>query len=103
MLARQSILSGDSSVVVAGGQESMSQSVHALSMREGTKFGNKEMVDTMLCDGLTDAFNHYHMGITGEFFKCQSIGTNRFDGSRNRDRPFLSHSLQPRTSPSVGA
>ena len=48
MLARQAILAGDASVVVAGGQESMSQSVHACAMREGTKFGGKELVDTML-------------------------------------------------------
>jgi acetyl-CoA C-acetyltransferase len=66
MLGRQSILAGEADIVVAGGQESMSQSVYALpGMREGAKFGNREIVDTMIKDGLTDAFNNYHMGITG--------------------------------------
>jgi acetyl-CoA C-acetyltransferase len=67
MLGQQAILAGEASVVVAGGQESMSQSLHAMHMREGVKFGNKELMDTMLKDGLTDAFHSYHMGITGEF------------------------------------
>ena len=61
----QSIKCGDASIVVAGGQESMSQSVHAMHMRNGIKFGNAEIKDTMLADGLTDAFSNIHMGITG--------------------------------------
>ena len=65
MLGRQAILSGDAKIVVAGGQESMSQANHAIHMREGVKFGNKEICDTMLKDGLTDAFHNYHMGVTG--------------------------------------
>ena len=69
----QSIRCGDASIVVAGGQESMSQSVHAMHMRNGTKFGNAELKDTMIVDGLTDAFSNIHMGITGIrliHFKC---------------------------------
>jgi acetyl-CoA C-acetyltransferase len=50
---------------VAGGQESMSQAVHALHLRNGIKFGNSEIKDTMITDGLTDAFSNIHMGVTG--------------------------------------
>jgi len=62
----QSIRSGDSSIVVAGGQESMSQSVHCAYLRAGVRMGNAELVDTMIKDGLWDAFNGYHMGTTAE-------------------------------------
>jgi acetyl-CoA C-acetyltransferase len=62
----QAILSGDSEIVVAGGQESMTQAVHAMYLRSGTKMGDTQMVDTMIKDGLWDAFNGYHMGITAE-------------------------------------
>lgn len=62
----QSILNGDANIVVAGGQENMSLSTHAIHMRNGTKMGNAELVDTMIRDGLWDAFNGYHMGITAE-------------------------------------
>jgi acetyl-CoA C-acetyltransferase len=65
-LGWQAIRSGDSSIVVAGGQESMSQAPHALHLRNGTKMGAAEMVDTMLKDGLWDAFHGYHMGTTAE-------------------------------------
>lgn len=65
-LGMQSILNGDSNIVVAGGQENMSLAPHALHMRNGTKMGNVEMVDTMIRDGLWDIFNGYHMGITAE-------------------------------------
>ncbi|HBR69289.1 MAG TPA: acetyl-CoA C-acetyltransferase [Rhodospirillaceae bacterium] len=65
-LGMQSILSGDSNIVVAGGQESMSRSPHCVYMREGVKFGAVEMMDTMIRDGLWDIFNGYHMGITAE-------------------------------------
>lgn len=66
-LAAQAIACGDASVVVAGGQENMSASAHALpSGRLGQKMGTMEVVDTMLVDGLTDAFAKYHMGITAE-------------------------------------
>jgi acetyl-CoA C-acetyltransferase len=65
-LAAQAIQSGDATVVVAGGQESMSLSAHAQNVRGGTKMGNLELIDTMIKDGLTDVFNNYHMGITAE-------------------------------------
>jgi len=61
-----SIKAGDNSIVVAGGMENMSLSPHALHLRTGTKFGNTEMIDTMIKDGLWDAFHDYHMGITAE-------------------------------------
>ena len=65
-LATQAIQTGDSSIVVAGGQENMSLSTHAQHVRAGTKMGGLELVDTMIKDGLTDVFNGYHMGITAE-------------------------------------
>ena len=65
-LGMQAIANGDATIVVAGGQESMSLSPHAQTMRGGTKMGPLTMVDTMVHDGLTDAFNGYHMGITAE-------------------------------------
>ena len=61
-----SIKSGDASIIVAGGMESMSLSPHAMHLRNGTKFGNAEMLDTMIKDGLWDSFNDCHMGITAE-------------------------------------
>ncbi|MGZ5939275.1 MAG: acetyl-CoA C-acetyltransferase, partial [Rhizomicrobium sp.] len=60
------IKNGDSTIVVAGGQESMSQSMHAAYLRAGQKMGNLEFIDTMIKDGLWDAFNGYHMGVTAE-------------------------------------
>ncbi|QYE35190.1 acetyl-CoA C-acetyltransferase [Polymorphobacter sp. PAMC 29334] len=65
-LGAQAIMAGDAIVVIAGGQESMSQSTHAQALRTGTKMGAVELVDTMIKDGLWDAFNGYHMGITAE-------------------------------------
>ena len=65
-LGYQAILNGDSEIVVAGGQESMSQAPHCAHLRNGTKMGPLEMVDTMIKDGLWDAFNGYHMGNTAE-------------------------------------
>lgn len=65
-LGAQAIANGDSSIVIAGGQESMSQSVHATYLRQPTKMGNGKMIDTMIQDGLWDAFNDYHMGTTAE-------------------------------------
>jgi len=65
-LAFQSIRNGDSAIVVAGGQESMSQAPHSVLMRKTVKAGNSELTDTMIKDGLWDAFNDYHMGQTAE-------------------------------------
>lgn len=65
-MGMQSIKNGDAKVVIVGGQESMSQSVHVAHLRNGTKMGNLEMIDSMIKDGLWDAFNGYHMGTTAE-------------------------------------
>lgn len=65
-LGYQSIANGDAAIVVAGGQENMSLSPHCAHLRNGTKMGNMEMVDSMIKDGLWDAFNGYHMGTTAE-------------------------------------
>jgi acetyl-CoA C-acetyltransferase len=62
----QQIQTGDADIVVAGGQESMSMAPHAAYLRAGVKMGDYAMVDTMLKDGLLDAFNGYHMGVTAE-------------------------------------
>ena len=64
--AYQSISSGDSKIVIAGGQESMSLAPHAIYLRDGKKLGDTELIDTMIKDGLWDAFHGYHMGITAE-------------------------------------
>lgn len=67
MLAAQSIQCGDAEIVIAGGQENMSASPHVLNgSRDGFRMGDAKLVDTMVNDGLWDAFNHYHMGITAE-------------------------------------
>ena len=62
----QSIKSGDSKIIIAGGQENMSLAPHAIHLRDGKKLGNTEMTDTMIKDGLWDAFHGYHMGVTAE-------------------------------------
>jgi acetyl-CoA C-acetyltransferase len=64
--AYQSIKLGDSKIVIAGGQENMSLAPHAIHLRDGKKLGDTELIDTMIKDGLWDAFNGYHMGITAE-------------------------------------
>jgi acetyl-CoA C-acetyltransferase len=65
-LGFQAIRTGDAEIVVAGGQESMSQAPHAMHLRSGTKMGDTQLIDTMIRDGLWDAFNGYHMGTTAE-------------------------------------
>jgi acetyl-CoA C-acetyltransferase len=65
-LGYQAIRVGESSIVVAGGQESMSQAPHCIHLRNGVKMGDADLVDTMIKDGLWDAFNGYHMGNTAE-------------------------------------
>jgi len=65
-LGAQQILGGDAGIVVAGGQESMSQAPHCMNLRNGTKMGPAEMIDSMIKDGLWEAFNGYHMGNTAE-------------------------------------
>ena len=67
MLGAQSIANGDADIVVAGGQESMSQSPHAMmGSRDGFRMGDAKLVDTMIVDGLWDVYNQYHMGVTAE-------------------------------------
>ena len=62
----QAIMSGDSNIVIAGGQESMSNAPHAINIRNGQKLEETNLIDTMIKDGLWDAFNGYHMGVTAE-------------------------------------
>ena len=62
----QSVIAGDSKIVIAGGQENMSLAPHAIHLRDGKKLGDTEIIDTMIRDGLWDAFNGYHMGVTAE-------------------------------------
>ena len=64
--AFQSIKSGDSNIIIAGGQENMSLAPHAIHLRDGKKLGDAKLIDTMIKDGLWDSFNDYHMGITAE-------------------------------------
>ena len=67
MLAAQSVATGDSEIVIAGGQENMSMAPHVLpNSRNGQRMGDWKLVDTMIVDGLWDVYNHYHMGITAE-------------------------------------
>ncbi|MEO7851757.1 MAG: acetyl-CoA C-acyltransferase, partial [Rubrivivax sp.] len=67
MLAAQAIRDGDSEIVIAGGQESMSMSPHVLpNSRDGQRMGDWKLIDTMITDGLWDVYNQYHMGITAE-------------------------------------
>jgi acetyl-CoA C-acetyltransferase len=65
-LAAQAILTGDATIMVSGGQESMSMSPHVQNLRGGSKMGNVQLIDSMVNDGLWDAFNNYHMGVTAE-------------------------------------
>jgi acetyl-CoA C-acetyltransferase len=67
MLAADAIVSGDSEIVIAGGQENMSASPHVLAgSREGFRMGDAKLIDSMIVDGLWDVYNQYHMGITAE-------------------------------------
>ena len=86
VLGHQSLKLGDANIVVAGGQESMSQSPHCVGMRAGTKLGDAALVDTMIRDGLWDAFNGYHMGQTAENI------AERWNISRAEQDDFAYHS-----------
>ena len=86
--AAQSILCGDADIVIAGGQENMSLAPHTLPMRTGVKFGDVKAVDTMIKDGLWDAFNDYHMGITAENVAAE------YDISREDQDNFAANSQQ---------
>jgi acetyl-CoA C-acetyltransferase len=85
-LAYQQIKCGDASIVIAGGQESMSNSAHAAGLRNGIKMGNGSLVDTMISDGLTDAFSGTHMGITAENV------AKKFNISREEQDAFAANS-----------
>jgi acetyl-CoA C-acetyltransferase len=87
-LAAQQIISGESDIVVAGGQESMSQAFHAAYLRAGTKMGDVSFVDTMLKDGLMDAFYGYHMGVTAENV------AKEYQITRAQQDEFAAHSQQ---------
>ena len=87
-LGYQALLNGDSEVVVAGGQESMSMAPHAQYLRGGAKMGSLEFVDTMIKDGLWDAFNGYHMGNTAENVARQ------YQITRAQQDEFAVHSQQ---------
>jgi acetyl-CoA C-acetyltransferase len=78
MIGAQSIRAGDADIVIAGGQENMSQAPHAATLRAGVKMNNFEMIDTMIRDGLWDIFNGYHMGITAENVAAK-FGISRVD------------------------
>ena len=80
--AYQSIKSGDSKIIIAGGQESMSLAPHAIHLRDGKKLGDADLMDTMIKDGLWDAFHGYHMGITAENV------AEKFQISRNEQDKF---------------
>ncbi len=84
----QAITVGDSGIVVAGGQESMSGAPHCLHLRGGKKMGDAELVDTMIRDGLWDAFNGYHMGNTAENV------AERWQITRDEQDKFAAHSQQ---------
>jgi len=88
-LAMQAVLCGDAEVVIAGGQESMSQSAHVLpGSREGVRMGEWKLVDTMIVDGLWDAFNNCHMGVTAENI------AKKYDFSRDLQDAFAADSQQ---------
>lgn len=88
-LAAQAVLNGDAKMVVAGGQESMSQAAHVLpNSRSGKKMGNWELLDSMVTDGLWDAFHDYHMGQTAENI------ANRWEISRQEQDVFAANSQQ---------
>lgn len=95
-LAAQAIACGDSAIVVAGGQENMSLSPHAMNLRTGTKMGAASLADTMIIDGLWDAFNDYHMGTTAENIAQQ------FGIDRNAQDEFAAGSQQ-KTEAAMGA
>jgi acetyl-CoA C-acetyltransferase len=87
-LGFQAIKNGDSSIVIAGGQESMTQAPHAMRMRAGIKMGNGTFIDTMILDALTDAFNNVHMGQTAENIAA------KFGISRDEQDEFAALSQQ---------
>jgi len=88
VLGAQSIHAGDSTIVIAGGQENMSQAPHCINLRNGTKMGNANLIDTMIQDGLWDSFHDYHMGCTAENI------ANKWNISRDAQDAFALSSQQ---------
>ena len=84
----QSIKSADSNIIIAGGQENMSLAPHAIHLRDGKKLGDTQMIDTMIKDGLWDAFHGYHMGITAE-----NVAT-KFQVTRDQQDKFAFNSQE---------
>jgi len=98
-LGYQALRAGDSTIVVAGGHESMSRAPHCIHLRNGVKMGDAELVDTMIKDGLWDAFNGYHMGNTARTWRSagRSRASSRISsrsarrrGQRRRRKPGAS-------------
>ena len=88
-LAAQAIKCGDAEIIIAGGQENMSRAPHVLpKSRSGTKMGDWKLLDSMISDGLWDAFNDYHMGMTAENI------VNKFQISREQQDRFAALSQQ---------
>ena len=87
-IGAQAIKTSDSKIVIAGGQESMSQSPHCAQLRVGVKMGNSNLIDTMIQDGLWDYFNGYHMGCTAENIATQ------WQISRDEQDAFAAQSQQ---------
>lgn len=87
-MAAQAIAVGDAQIIIAGGQENMSMAQHAVYARQGVKFGDQALKDTMIVDGLWDAFGDMHMGVTAENI------ANRFGISRAAQDAFAAHSQQ---------
>lgn len=87
-LAYQAIKAGESKIVISGGQESMSLAPHAIQLRTGVKYGTANLVDTLMHDGLTDAFSNVHMGITAE--NC----SRKFEISRQQQDEYAARSQQ---------
>ena len=96
-LAAQAIRCGDADIVIAGGQENMSASAHVLSgSRDGFRMGDAKLVDSMIVDGLWDAYNQYHMGVTAE-----NVAT-KYDvsrASRTNSRRHPNRRRKPRKKP----
>lgn len=88
LLGFQSIKSGESSVVICGGQESMTLAPHAVQLRAGVKLGPTTFIDTMVHDGLTDAFNDIHMGVTAE--NCNK----KYGNTREQQDAYAARSQQ---------
>lgn len=87
-LGYQAIKCGDSSIVISGGQESMTQAPHAVQLRAGIKLGSAQLIDTMVNDGLTDAFSNIHMGLTAENV------AKKYNVTREQQDVYAAHSQQ---------